>query len=155
MAMLRATLNDALKTAMKAKDQRATSTVRLILAALKDRDIAARGAASCDPIADEAILEMLQKMVKQRHESIEMYRKGAREDLVRQEQEEIAIIERFLPKQMDEAEMAEAVDAAIRAVGATGIKDMGKTIATLKKDHAGRMDFAKASGVVKRRLGAA
>ncbi len=153
--MLRATLNDALKNAMKAKDQRATSTVRLILAALKDRDIAARGAGSCDPIPDEAILEMLQKMVKQRHESIEMYRKGQREDLVRQEQEEIAIIEGFLPKQMDEAEMAEAVDSAIRAVGATGIKDMGKTIAALKKDYAGRMDFAKASGVVKRRLGAA
>lgn len=152
--MLRVTLNDALKTAMKAKNQRATSTLRLILAALKDRDIAARGAGSSDPISDAAILEMLQKMIKQRQESIEMYRKGAREDLVTQEQEEIAIIESFLPKQMDEAEMTEAVDAAIAAVGATGIKDMGKTIAALKQDYAGRMDFAKASGVVKRRLGA-
>lgn len=152
--MLRATLNDALKTAMKAKNQRATSTLRLILAALKDRDIAARGTGSSDPISDAAILEMLQKMVKQRHESIEMYRKGAREDLVKQEQEEIVIIESFLPKQMDEAEMTQAVDAAIAAVGATGIKDMGKTIAALKQDYAGRMDFAKASGVVKRRLGA-
>jgi uncharacterized protein YqeY len=153
--MLRATINDALKNAMKAKDQRATSTLRLILAALKDRDIAARGAGSCDPIPDEAILEMLQKMIKQRQESIEMYRKGNREDLVTQEQEEIAIIEGFLPKQMDEQETAQAVDAAIAAVGATSIKDMGKTIAALKKDYAGRMDFAKASGVVKRRLGAA
>ncbi len=152
--MLRATLNDALKTAMKAKDQRATSTLRLILAALKDRDIAARGTGSSEPISDAAILEMLQKMVKQRQESIELYRKGAREDLVKQEQEEIVIIESFLPKQMDEAEMTRAVDAAIAAVGATGIKDMGKTIAALKKDYAGRMDFAKASGVVKRRLGA-
>lgn len=152
--MLRATLNDALKTAMKAKNQRATSTLRLILAALKDRDIAARGTGSSEPISDAAILEMLQKMVKQRHESIEMYRKGAREDLVKQEQEEIVIIESFLPKQMDEAEMIQAVDAAIAAVGATGVKDMGKTIAALKKDYAGRMDFAKASGVVKRRLGA-
>lgn len=152
--MLRATLNDALKTAMKAKNQRATSTLRLILAALKDRDIAARGTGSSEPISDAAILEMLQKMVKQRHESIEMYRKGAREDLVKQEQEEIVIIEGFLPKQMDEAEMTQAVDAAIAAVGATGVKDMGKTIAALKKDYAGRMDFAKASGVVKRRLGA-
>lgn len=153
--MLRVTLNDALKNAMKAKDQRAISTIRLILAALKDRDIAARGAGSCDPIPDSAILEMLQKMVKQRQESIEMYRKGAREDLVKQEQEEIAIIEGFMPQQMSEEEMAQAVDAAIQAVGATGIKDMGKTIAVLKKDYAGRMDFAKASGLVKRRLGAA
>ena len=153
--MLRVTLNDALKTAMKAKDQRTTSTLRLILAALKDRDIAARGTASSEPISDEAILEMLQKMVKQRHESIEMYRQGNRADLVTQEQEEIAIIEQFLPKQMNEDELAQAVDAAIAAVGATGIKDMGKTIAALKKDYAGRMDFAKASGVVKRRLGVA
>jgi uncharacterized protein YqeY len=130
--MLRATLNDALKTAMKAKNQRATSTLRLILAALKDRDIAARGTGSSEPISDAAILEMLQKMIKQRHESIEMYRKGAREDLVKQEQEEIVVIESFLPKQMDEAETTQAVDAAIAAVGATGIKDMGKTIAALK-----------------------
>lgn len=153
--MLRATINDALKTAMKAKDQRATSTLRLILAALKDRDIAARGNGSSEPISDDAILEMLQKMVKQRQESIEMYRKGNRDDLVQQEQEEIAIIETFLPKQMGEEEMAAAVDKAIAAAGATSIKDMGKTIALLKKDYAGRMDFAKASGVVKRRLGAA
>lgn len=153
--MLRATLNDALKTAMKAKNQRAISTLRLILAALKDRDIAARGTGSSEPISDAAILEMLQKMIKQRQDSIEMYRKGAREDLVKQEQEEIVIIESFLPKQMDEAEMTEAVDAAIAAVGATGIKDMGKTIAALKQDYTGRMDFAKASGVVKKRLGAA
>jgi uncharacterized protein YqeY len=152
--MLRATLNDALKNAMKAKDQRTTSTLRLILAALKDRDIAARGTGSSEPIPDAAILEMLQKMIKQRHESIEMYRKGGREDLVSQEQGEIVIIEGFLPKQMGEEEMAAAVDAAIAAVGATGIKDMGRTIAALKKDYAGQMDFAKASGVVKRRLGA-
>jgi uncharacterized protein YqeY len=152
--MLRATLNDALKTAMKAKDQRTISTLRLILAALKDRDIAARGTGSSEPISDAAILEMLQKMIKQRHESIEMYRKGAREDLVSQEQAEIVIIEGFLPKQMGEEEMAAAVDDAIAAVGATGIKDMGKTIAALKQDYAGRMDFSKASGLVKRRLGA-
>ena len=151
--MLRVTINDALKTAMKAKDQRTISTLRLILAALKDRDIAVRGTGSPDPISDETILEMLQKMIKQRHESIEMYQKGNRADLVSQEQEEIAIIERFLPKQMDEAEMAQAVDAAIAAVGATSIKDMGRAIAALKKDYSGKMDFAKASGVVKRRLG--
>ena len=153
--MLRVTINDALKTAMKAKDQRTISTLRLILAALKDRDIAVRGTGSPDPISDEAILEMLQKMIKQRHESIVMYQKGNRADLVTQEQEEIVIIERFLPKQMDEAEMAQAVDGAIAAVGATSIKDMGRTIAALKKDYSGRMDFAKASGLVKRRLGVA
>lgn len=153
--MLRASINDALKTAMKAKDQRATSTLRLILAALKDRDIAARGTESREPISDDAILDMLQKMIKQRQESIELYRQGNRADLVTQEQEEITVIERFLPKQMDEQEMAQAVDAAIAAVGATTIKDMGRTIAALKKDYTGRMDFAKASGVVKRRLGGA
>ena len=151
--MLRATINDALKTAMKAKDQRATSTLRLILAALKDRDIAARGNGSSEPISDDAILEMLQKMVKQRQESIEMYRKGNRDDLVQQEQEEIAIIETFLPKQMGEEEMAAAIDKAIAAAGATSIKDMGKTIAILKKDYAGRMDFAKASGLLRAKLG--
>ena len=153
--MLRVTINDALKIAMKAKDQRTLSTLRLILAALKDRDIAVRGTASSEPISDEAILDMLQKMIKQRHESIVMYQKGNRADLVTQEQEEIVIIERFLPKQMDEAEMAQAVDAAIAAVGATSIKDMGRAIAALKKDYSGRMDFAKASGLVKRRLGVA
>ncbi len=152
MAMLRATLNDALKTAMKAKDQRATSTVRLILAALKDRDIAARTAGSCDPIPDEAILEMLQKMVKQRHESIEMYRKGARDDLVRQEQEEIAIIEGFLPKQMGDAEAAKAVADLIAELGAASIKDMGRTMAALRERFAGQMDFTKASLLVKQAL---
>ncbi|HEY4135400.1 MAG TPA: GatB/YqeY domain-containing protein [Alphaproteobacteria bacterium] len=152
--MLRPALNDALKNAMKAKDQRALSTVRLILAALKDRDIAARGTGSSEPIPDSAILEMLQKMVKQRHESIEMYTKGNRPELAQQEREEIAVIESFLPKQMDEAEMSAAVDAAIAATGAAGIKDMGKVMAALKQDHAGVMDFAKAGGLVKQKLSA-
>lgn len=152
--MLRPALNDALKNAMKAKDQRALSTVRLILAALKDRDIAARGTGSSDPIPDSAILEMLQKMVKQRHESIDMYTKGNRPELAQQEREEIAVIESFLPKQMGEAEMSAAVDAAIAATGAAGIKDMGKVMAALKQDHAGVMDFAKAGGLVKQKLSA-
>ena len=152
--MLRPALNDALKNAMKAKDQRALSTVRLILAALKDRDIAARGSGSSDPIPDSAILEMLQKMVKQRHESIDMYTKGNRPELAQQEREEIAVIESFMPKQMGEAEMSAAVDAAIAATGAAGIKDMGKVMAALKQDHAGVMDFAKAGGLVKQKLSA-
>ena len=152
--MLRPALNDALKNAMKAKDQRALSTVRLILAALKDRDIAARGTGSSDPIPDSAILEMLQKMVKQRHESIDMYVKGGRPELAQQEREEIAVIESFLPKQMGEAEMSAAVEAAIAATGAAGIKDMGKVMAALKQDHAGVMDFAKAGGLVKQKLSA-
>lgn len=139
---------------MKAKDQRALSTVRLILAALKDRDIAARGTGSSDPIPDSAILEMLQKMVKQRHESIDMYTKGNRPELAQQEREEIAVIESFLPKQMGDAEMSAAVDAAIASTGAAGIKDMGKVMAALKQDHAGVMDFAKAGGLVKQKLSA-
>ena len=152
--MLRPALNDALKNAMKAKDQRALSTVRLILAALKDRDIAVRSAGTCDPIPDSAILEMLQKMVKQRHESIEMYTKGNRPELAQQEREEIGVIEGFMPKQMGEAEMSAAVDAAIAAVGAAGIKDMGKVMASLKQEYAGVMDFAKAGGLVKQKLSA-
>ena len=152
--MLRPAINDALKNAMKAKDQRAISTVRLILAALKDRDIAVRSTGTCDPIPDAAILEMLQKMVKQRHESIDMYEKGGRPELAQQEREEIAVIESFLPKQMGEAETAAAVEAAIAAVGAAGIKDMGKVMAQLKADHAGVMDFAKAGGLVKQKLSA-
>lgn len=152
--MLRPAINDALKNAMKAKDQRAISTVRLILAALKDRDIAVRSTGTCDPIPDSAILEMLQKMVKQRHESIDMYEKGGRPELAQQEREEIAVIESFLPKQMGEAETAAAVEAAIAAVGAAGIKDMGKVMAQLKADHAGVMDFAKAGGLVKQKLSA-
>ncbi|MFN4283862.1 MAG: GatB/YqeY domain-containing protein [Alphaproteobacteria bacterium] len=152
--MLRPAINDALKNAMKAKDQRAISTVRLILAALKDRDIAVRSTGTCDPIPDSAILEMLQKMVKQRHESIDMYEKGGRPELAQQEREEIAVIESFLPKQLGEAETAAAVEAAIAAVGAAGIKDMGKVMAQLKADHAGVMDFAKAGGLVKQKLSA-
>lgn len=151
--MLRQDINEALKTAMKAKDQRATNTLRLILAALKDRDIAARGEGGNESgIPDEAVLEMLQKMIKQRHESIEQYKRGNRPDLVAQETEEIDIIARFLPKQMDEEEVAAAVDTVIEEVGAGSIKDMGKTMAALKERYPGRMDFAKAAQMVKERL---
>ncbi|MEX0814769.1 MAG: GatB/YqeY domain-containing protein [Dongiaceae bacterium] len=151
--MLRARLSEELKAAMKAKETRTTSTLRLILAALKDRDIAARGKGKTDGIDDTEIFDMMQKMVRQRHESIEAYEGGGRPELAKQEAEEIVIIERFLPKQMDEAEMTVAVDQAIDEVGAVGLKDMGRVMAGLKQSFVGRMDFAKAGALVKRKLG--
>lgn len=151
--MLRPQLNDKLKTAMLAKDVRMVSTVRLILAALKDRDIAARSRGVMDGIGDDEILSMLQSMIKQRRESISLYEQGGRLELAQQEQEEIDIIHTFLPKQMDEAEMAEAVRAVIAELGAGGIKDMGRVMAALKERHAGHMDFTKASAATKKELG--
>ncbi len=151
--MLRAEITEALKSAMKDQDKRATSTLRLILAALKDRDIAARGKAGNDGISDEEILEMLQKMVKQRHDSIKLYEQGDRPDLVLQENEEIEIIRSFLPKQLSEEEMTTAIQSVVDELGATNIKDMGRTMAALKGNYAGRMDFAKASALVKQHLG--
>lgn len=150
--MLRPRLNDALKEAMKARDQRTVSTVRLILAALKDRDIAARTKGVTDGIGEEEIVEMLHKMVRQRREAIELYEQGGRLELAQQEQEEIAVIERFLPKQMTEAEVVAAVAEAVGKVGAATLKDMGKVMAELKQRYAGRMDFAKAGQLVKQKL---
>ena len=150
--MLRQRLNDALKEAMKARDQRSVSTLRLVLAQLKDRDIAARPAGNASGIGEAEIEEMLLKMVKQRQESIALYKQGNRPDLVQQEEEEIAVIERFMPKQLDEAEAAAAAEAAIAETGAQSIKEMGKVMAKLKERFAGRMDFAKAGALVKQRL---
>jgi len=150
--MLRTRLNDALKDSMKAKEALATSTLRLILAALKDRDIAERTKGNGDGLGDEAILEMLQKMVRQRHDSIEMYTRGQRPELARREAEEIEIIERFLPKQMDETDMRAAIDGVIGELGASSVKDMGRVMGTLKERYPGRMDFGKASGIVKEAL---
>ncbi|MBK1663858.1 glutamyl-tRNA amidotransferase [Rhodospirillum rubrum] len=150
--MLRAQLNDAMKAAMRAKDQRALSTVRLILAALKDRDICARGKGNMEGIADEEVLQMLQSMIKQRRESISMYEQGGRLELAQQEQEEIEVIERFLPAQMDEAAMAAAVEATITALDAQGIKDMGRVMAALKDRFGGQMDFARAGALAKAKL---
>jgi len=150
--MLRNRLNESLKEAMRAKDKCAVSTLRLILAALKDRDIAARGKGQTEGVDEDQIVEMLQKMVRQRRDSIEMYRQGQRQDLVEKEAAEIEVIERFLPKQMDEAEVREAVEEAISEQGAESIKDMGRVMAALKGRYAGRMDFAKASGIVKEKL---
>lgn len=151
--MLRQQLSESLKAAMLAKDTRTVSTVRLILAALKDRDIAARTRGLTEGIPEDEILQMFQSMIKQRRESIALYEQGGRLELARQEAEEIAIIERFLPAQVSEAEMAEAVQAIIAEIGAQGLKDMGRTMAALKTRYAGRMDFTKASAVVKRQLG--
>ena len=151
--MLRTRLNDALKAAMKAKETRTLATVRLILAALKDRDIAARGKGNLEGIDEDGILAMLQSMIKQRRESIVLYEKGGRLDLARQEAEEITVIEQFLPRQLGEDEMAEAVKTVIQEVEAKSLKDMGRTMAALKERYAGRMDFHKASAQVKERLG--
>ncbi|HZT20288.1 MAG TPA: GatB/YqeY domain-containing protein [Dongiaceae bacterium] len=150
--MLRQRLNDALKEALKARDQRTVSTLRMVLAQLKDRDIAARPSGNAAGIGEAEIVEMLQKMVKQRQESIVLYKQGNRADLVRQEEEEIAVIARFLPRQLDEAEASAAIEAAIAETEARSVKDMGKVMARLKEGFAGRMDFARAGALVKQRL---
>lgn len=147
--MLREQIKDALKTAMLAKDNQKTSTIRLILAAIKDRDIASRGTGKDGLISNDDILQLLQSMIKQRKESIAMYEKGGRKDLVAGEQAEIETIQAFLPEQMNEDDMKKAVEEIIAAAGASGLKDMGKVMAALREQYAGRMDFAQASGVVK------
>ena len=150
--MLRDKLNDAMKEAMRARDQAALGTIRLILAKLKDVDIAARTEASREGVADDKILSMMQGMIKQRNESIVLYEKGNRADLADKEKAEIAVIERFLPKQMDDAAVATAVAEAVASAGATTVKDMGGVMAALKAKYAGQMDFAKASAAVKKAL---
>lgn len=153
--MLRQRFNEALKEAVRARDKRAMSTIRLILAALKDRDIAERSRGNTDGIDEQQIYAMLSTMVKQRREAREAYEQGGRLELAEQEAEEIAIIESFLPKQLDDSEMEEAINRAIADVGATGIRDMGQTMAELKRRHSGQMDFSRASEKVKRRLAGA
>lgn len=151
--MLRTRLNEALKDAMRAKDARAVSTLRLILAALKDRDIAARTRGVTDGISDDEILGMLQTMIKQRREAISLYEQGGRLELAEQEREEIAVIEGFMPRQLGEEEIRQAVDEVIRDLGSGGLKDMGRTMAELRSRYSGRMDFTKASGFVRAALG--
>ena len=151
--MLRQRLNDELKAAMKSRDQRATSTLRLILAALKDRDIAARPRGVTDGVDETEIIDMLQKMVRQRQESIVLYKQGNRPELAAQEQGEINMIERFLPQKMSETETAMAIETVVKELGAATIKDMGRVMAALKERYAGRMDFAKVAQQVKQKLG--
>ena len=149
--MLRDDINNAVKDAMKAKDERKLSTLRMVNSTIKNADIEARGAGK-DALADADILGLLQKLIKQRQESVELYDKGGRAELAEQERGEIAIISGFLPQQLSEAEAKEAIAGVIRETGAAGMKDMGKVIAALKARYAGRMDFAKASALVKSML---
>ncbi|HZP79148.1 MAG TPA: GatB/YqeY domain-containing protein [Pseudolabrys sp.] len=148
--MLRDDINNALKEAMKARNERAVSTLRLVNAAFKNADIEARGAGKT--IGDADLLAVLQKMIKQRQESAELYDKGNRPELAMQEREEIAIIQSYLPKQMSDDDVKAAIEAAVKETGAAGMKDMGKVIGALKAKFTGQMDFAKASGLVKARL---
>ncbi|HSR77361.1 MAG TPA: GatB/YqeY domain-containing protein [Xanthobacteraceae bacterium] len=149
--MLRDDINNALKDAMKARDERRVSTLRLVNSALKNADIEARGQ-NKGPLGDDELLALMAKMIKQRHESIELYEKGGRAELAQQERDEIAIIAAYLPKQMSDAEVQAAVTQAIAQSGASSMKDMGKVIATLKGRYAGRMDFGKISPLVKELL---
>jgi uncharacterized protein len=149
---MRERLTDMLKSAMKAGDKRRVATVRLIQAALKDRDIEARGVGR--EVSDDDILALLQKMVKQRQDSIAIYDQAGRDDLASGEREEIAIISEFLPTALSVDEVRAAIASAISETGASGPKDMGKVIAALKSQYAGRIDFAKASGTVKEMLAA-
>ncbi|MBL4667386.1 MAG: GatB/YqeY domain-containing protein [Sneathiella sp.] len=154
MNMLRIELKDSLKDAMKSRDKRKLSTLRLILATLHDRDIAIREKGGEEGISDDEILQMLTTMVRQRRDSIAAYEDGGRIDLATSEQEEIDIIAKYLPKQFDDKEMTSAISETIGEIGAEGLKDMGKTMGALKSKYAGRMDFAKASALVKSALGA-
>lgn len=146
--MMRDKLSEALKDAMKAKDTRRLSTVRLIQTAIKDRDIANRGLGK-DPVSDDDILQILQKMVKQREESAKIYEDAGRAELAAQEREEIAVIKSFMPEQLSEEKVRELCQSVISETGAHGLRDMGKCMAALKEKYPGKMDFAKASGLVK------
>jgi uncharacterized protein YqeY len=148
---MRSKINEQFKEAMKSQDKLRVSTLRLVNAAIKDKDIEARGTGK-GPLSDEEIMSLLQKMIKQRHESAEIYAKAGRIELANQENEEIAIIKSFLPAQMSEAEMRAAVEAAIAATGAASVKDMGKVMGELKGKFAGKMDFGRANGVIKEKL---
>jgi len=145
--VLRNQINDAVKAAMKAQDKPRLATLRLMNAAIKNADIEAERASKT--LSDDDLLGVLQKMIKQRQDSIEAYDKGARKDLADQERGEIEVIKGFLPQQMSDAEAKAAIAAVIRDTGAAGMKDMGKVMAALKERHAGKMDFGKASGLVK------
>ena len=149
--MLRDDINNALKGAMKARDERRVSTLRLINSSLKNADIEARGQ-NKGPLGDDELLALLAKMIKQRQESIELYEKGGRAELAQQERDEIAIIAAYLPKQMSDAEVRTAITQAIAESGASSMKDMGKVIAALKGRYAGRMGFGKVSPLVKELL---
>ena len=151
---LRATINDALKNAMKAGDKRRVSTLRLINAAIKDKDILSRTEGHDSALTPDAgLIDLFAKMVKQRQESAAMFEQGGRPELAEAEAEEIAIIQSYMPKQLSDDDAKAAVAAVIKTVGAAGIKDMGKVMAALKANYAGQIDMAKAGGMVKALLG--
>lgn len=149
--MLRDDINTAVKEAMKAKEERKLSTLRMVNSAIKNADIEARGQGK-PQLSDEDILGLLQKMIKQRQESVALYDKGGRTELAAQEREEITVISAYLPKQMSDDEVKAAITAIVTETGASGMKDMGKVIGALKAKYAGQMDFGKASGLVKAAL---
>ncbi len=149
--MLRDDINTAVKEAMKAKDERKLSTLRMVNSTIKNADIDARGQGK-PPLSDADLLGLLQKMIKQRQESVELYDKGGRAELADQERAEITVISAYLPKQMSDDDVKAAIAAIIAETGAAGIKDMGKVIGALKAKYAGQMDFGKASGLVKAAL---
>lgn len=150
---LRERINAAVKEAMKAHEAERLGTLRLMNAAIKDRDIAARGAGEDGPVNDAALVELLGKMVRQRQESARMFLEGGRAELAEKERAEIRVIEEFLPRQLDESEVGAAIDAAIAESGAASIRDIGKVMALLKARHAGQMDFGAVGGLLRARLG--
>jgi uncharacterized protein YqeY len=150
---LRPQIMQAMKDAMKSGDKARLSTIRLMQSAIKDKDIASRTDGRNDGVSDAELLELFSKLVKQRREGAELYQKGDRPDLMDKENAEIAVLEEFMPKQMDEAETKAAVEAVVAEVGATSVKDMGKVMGALKAKYAGQMDFGKAGAVVKAALG--
>ncbi len=151
--MLREAFTERLKQAMRAKDARTLSAVRMILAALKDRDIAARGTGNPNGIPEPEIQRLLQGMVKQRRELIALYRQGNRPELAEREEQEIAVIESFLPKQMSDDEITAAARKAIAETAAAGVKDMGRVMGVLRERHAGVIDMTRAGAAVKQLLG--
>lgn len=150
---MREAISEGYKAALKAGDKRRTATLRAVNAAIKDKDIEARGQGK-EPLNEQDVLALLQKMVKQREESLGIYEKAGRDDLALVEREEIAILSEFLPKGLSEAEVDAAIAEAIKKTGAAGAKDMGKVVASLKADFPGRIDFGKASGRIRAALGA-
>ena len=150
--MIRDDLKTALVTAMKGGDKAGTATLRLIQSAIKNRDIELRVAAGAPADDDALVTEVLQKMIKQRRESIALYEQGGRQELADAEKAEVAVIERFLPRQMSEEETKAAIDAIVTEIGASSVKDMGRVMAVLKERHSSALDMSKASGLVKARL---
>ena len=150
---MRQKISDALKVAMKAKESRRVATLRLINAAIKDREIALRGDDEAEGVGDSEIMGILAKMIKQRNDSASAYEEAGRLELAEQERSEIEIIQEFLPKQLDDAEVQNAISTAIAKTGAESIRDMGRVMASLKTDFAGQMDFGKVGGIIKQHLG--